>query len=93
MKSLQSNIGLLMLLFCLTSVTAVSAQERNNEQKEPPTYAKLLEDLDANEDGKLEESEMKGPLKNNFSKIDSDEDGYISEDEFKNAPKPKGKRK
>lgn len=94
MKTINSKIGLMMLFFCLTFVSISSAQQRGGEdQKEPPTYAKLLEEMDANEDGKLEESEVKGPLKKDFSKIDTDEDGYISEKEFEDAPKPKGKGK
>ncbi|QDO95704.1 EF-hand domain-containing protein [Formosa sediminum] len=82
-----------MVFFCLAFVSFANAQQRGGEQKEPPTYAKLLEDMDANEDGKLEESEVKGPLKDEFTKIDTNEDGYISEKEFEDAPKPSGKRK
>ncbi|MFB9053146.1 EF-hand domain-containing protein [Formosa undariae] len=91
MKRVQSTFGLAMILFCLTFVNLAQAQG-GNEQKEPPTYAKLLEEMDANEDGKLAESELKGPLKNDFAKIDTDEDGFISEAEFKKAPKPKGRK-
>lgn len=55
----------------------------------PPTFAKLLKDLDANEDGKLSQEEARGPLKDDFAKIDTNEDGYINETEFKSgAPKP-----
>lgn len=53
-----------------------------------PTFAQILSEMDANGDGKLAESEVKGPLKNDFSTIDTDEDGFISESEFENAPKP-----
>jgi len=49
--------------------------------------------MDANEDGKLSEEELKGPLKDNFDKIDTDEDGFITEEEFDKAPKPKGRGK
>ena len=91
MKRVQSLFGLAMILFCLTFVNNAQAQG-DREQKEPPTYAKLLEEMDANEDGKLEESEVKGPLKKDFATIDSDEDGFISEAEFKKAPKPKGRK-
>ncbi|MBP1841621.1 EF-hand domain-containing protein [Formosa algae] len=93
MKTVNSKIGLMMVFFCLAFVSVASAQQRGGgDQKEPPTYAKLLEEMDANEDGKLEESEVKGPLKDEFATIDTDEDGYISEKEFEDAPKPSGKR-
>jgi Ca2+-binding EF-hand superfamily protein len=45
--------------------------------------------MDKNKDGKLSKAEIKGPLKNDFSKVDLNEDGYINEEEFKKAPKPK----
>ncbi len=89
---MNSKIGLMMVFFCLAFVSVSSAQQRGGEQKAPPTYAELVKELDANEDGKLEESELKGPLKDDFAKIDTDEDGYISEEEFDNG-KPSGKRK
>lgn len=66
------------------------AQSKNGQrEKTPPTFAKLIKDMDTNEDGKLSKDEIKGPLKNDFSKVDLDEDGFITEEEFKKAPKPK----
>ncbi|WP_199269609.1 hypothetical protein [Formosa sp. L2A11] len=56
----------------------------------PPTFDKLISEMDANKDGKLEQSEVKGPLVNVFSKIDTDGDGFISKSELENAPKPEG---
>ena len=44
--------------------------------------------MDADEDGKLSKKEVKGPLKNDFSKIDTNEDGYLSKEELEKAPKP-----
>ena len=35
-----------------------------------------------------QQSEVNGPLVNDFSKVDTDSDGFISESEFKNAPRP-----
>ncbi len=92
MKKKNRKTLIAMAIVCFAFVSSVNAQSRDREQKEPPTYAELLEKMDENEDGKLEESELKGPLKEHFSEIDSNEDGYISEKEFENAPKPKGKR-
>ncbi len=62
---------------------------KNENFKKPPSFSQLLEDMDANNDGKLSEQEIKGPLKNDFSTVDKNEDGFITEEEFKNAPKPR----
>ena len=53
-----------------------------------PNVEQLIAQMDANKDGKLSKDEVKGPLKNDFSKIDADDDGYLSEEELENAPKP-----
>ncbi|PNW29063.1 EF-hand domain-containing protein [Formosa algae] len=50
----------------------------------------MMAEMDTNKDGKLAESEVKGPLKNDFSKIDTNADGFITEAEFNEAPKPNG---
>ena len=91
MKSTNTLKAGLLLGMLVTFGTATMNAQSRGDRKEPPTYAKLLEEMDANEDGKLAEDEVKGPLKESFSEIDTDEDGYISEEEFKNAPKPKGR--
>lgn len=86
--------GMLVLVFILGSVVVSTAQSQNKkERKAPPTFAQLLKEMDANEDGKLAEKEIRGPLKENFDTVDADEDGYITEEEFKKAPKPKGRSK
>ncbi|WP_432410842.1 EF-hand domain-containing protein [Rasiella sp. SM2506] len=80
---------------CCMAVAGVSNAQphQNNEQKEPPTYAALLKQMDKNDDGKLSKSELKGPLKNDFSKVDTNEDGFITKKEFEKAPKPKGRER
>lgn len=66
------------------------AQSQNRqERREPPTFAELIEKMDANEDGKLSKDEIKGRLKDHFEKVDADEDGFITEEEFEKAPRPK----
>ncbi|WP_036154467.1 EF-hand domain-containing protein [Maribacter forsetii] len=90
MKRITLKTGLLFAMLVAFGTVAVNAQSRG-ERKEPPTYAKLLEEMDADEDGQLSEDEVKGPLKDNFSEIDTNEDGFISEEEFDEAPKPKGR--
>lgn len=84
-----------ILVFGLTVLVANSSfgQSENRKEKTPPTFSELLKEMDKNEDGKLAKSELKGPLKEDFSKIDTDEDGFISEKEFKKAPKPKRKER
>ncbi|QDO95706.1 hypothetical protein FNB79_10200 [Formosa sediminum] len=54
----------------------------------PPSFNKLLEEMDANADGKLSKDEVKGPLESDFDKIDTDKDGFISKTELENGPKP-----
>ena len=91
MKSI--TLKTIVLVFVLTVCMSNSsfAQSQNRQEKKPPTFSELVKEMDANEDGKLSKKEVKGPLKNDFSKIDSDEDGFISEKEFKAAPKPERK--
>lgn len=74
-------------------ITFSNAQSKEGRQQKPPTFSELLKELDKDADGKLSASEVKGPLKENFSKIDTDEDGFISEAELKKAPKPEGRGK
>lgn len=76
----------------LTSCNLKAQQrDRNSDEREPPTFEKLLKKMDKDEDGKLSKAEVKGPLKNDFDKVDLNEDGYINEEEFKKAPRPKRK--
>lgn len=90
MKRITLKTGLLFALLVAFGTIAVNAQSKG-ERREPPTYAKLLEEMDADEDGQLSKEEVKGPLKDNFSEIDTNEDGFISKEEFDEAPKPKGR--
>jgi len=66
------------------------------ERGQRPSASQIISEMDANSDGKLSESEVKGPIKNDFSKIDTDGDGFLTEEELENAPKPErggGQRK
>lgn len=64
--------------------------ERTGEARERPSLADLISEMDADKDGRLSESEVKGPLKKDFSKIDSDSDGFLVEAELREAPRPEG---
>ncbi len=74
-------------------------EQRNNQRGDQPhrgkrpSFAQLLEKMDANGDARLSKNEVKGPLSNNFSEVDTNADGYITALEFKNAPKPEGKQR
>jgi len=81
-------IGLLTFLGTFT-INAQSDQKQRPKSR--PSVDEIFEQMDANEDGKLAESEVKGPIKNDFDKIDSNEDGFISKKELKNAPQPERK--
>ena len=87
------NTGLALGATFLVATASFGQQRDRQERKEPPTFAELLEKMDANEDGKLSKKEVKGPLKEHFDEVDKDEDGFITEEELKNAPRPKGRRK
>jgi Ca2+-binding EF-hand superfamily protein len=83
-------VAAVSVAFIASVNTACNAQTPpQGERREPPKFSELLEKMDTDEDGKLSESEVKGPLKENFAKVDIDEDGFITQEEFKKAPKPK----
>ncbi|MBU2996254.1 EF-hand domain-containing protein [Cellulophaga baltica] len=87
------NKGIKLGIFAVALLSFSLSSAQNRDQKTPPTFEELIEKMDKNEDGKLSEDEVEGPLKDMFSEIDTDEDGFITEEEFENAPKPKGPRK
>ncbi len=87
------KLSTIALGIALLSSMAALGQSQDRQRRKPPTFEQLLEKMDANEDGKLSEDEVKGPLKDNFAEIDTDENGFITEEEFDNAPKPKGRKR
>lgn len=81
----------LLMAFGITlffSTSSFAQSQNRQERKEPPTFEELVEEMDANEDGKLSKGEINGRLKKDFEKIDADEDGFITAEEFERAPKP-----
>ncbi len=93
MKRNTLKIGITMLAIvliasCKSSETENKKGDSQRQQGGQPSITQLLEQMDANNDGKLSESEVKGPLKNDFSKIDTNDDGYITKEELEKAPKP-----
>ena len=84
-------------VFFLTTIVIISCKQTiksendssNNPPKEGrPSVSELLNEMDANKDGKLSKSEVHGPISNDFSKIDTNNDGFISKEELESAPKP-----
>jgi Ca2+-binding EF-hand superfamily protein len=78
------------MLMCF-GITFLNAQQKEERSQKPPTFSELLKKMDKDDDGKLSASEVKGPLKDDFTKIDADEDGFITEKELEKAPKTKRK--
>ena len=93
MKNVFKTIVLVFGLTLFMSASSFAQSQNTQERKEPPTFAELLEKMDANEDGKLTKEEVKGPLKDDFATVDADEDGFITEEELENAPKPKRRKR
>lgn len=93
MKKIHIKTALVTVAFICFGISFSNAQSKGERPQKPPTFSELVEKMDANEDGKLSEEEIEGPLKNDFAKVDTDEDGFISEEEFEKAPKPKGREK
>ncbi len=83
---------MIVVIFFFFGITISQAQSSRQKPQKPPRFSELLKQMDANEDNKLSKKEIKGSLKNNFSKIDSNEDGFITKKEFQKAPKPKRTR-
>lgn len=73
-----------------TTKQAPSQNERpqqSNGKQGPPSVDEIFK-MDANGDGLLSKSEVKGPLLEQFDTIDSNGDGLLSKTEVQNAPKP-----
>lgn len=92
-----TKIGLLVVGIAI--FTACGSQPNNKKNQgngehpggQMPSATELMSEMDTNKDGKLSESEVKGPLQNDFSKVDTNSDGFLDQDELKNAPKPEGR--
>lgn len=89
MKKNILNFGLVLTLLSVQSCAFAAKQPGSDKpQGGPPSVEEIFKQMDANKDGKLSIDEVKGPLKNDFSKIDTDGDGLITKDELQKAPKP-----
>lgn len=89
------TIGLVIFVSCNSNAQSnnrPSGGEQGGGQGEkkgpPPSADEIFEMMDVDKNGQLELSEVKGPIKNDFTTIDTNEDGYISKEELETAPKP-----
>jgi len=69
------------------SVSERSTQPRGGHDRKGPPSADEVFKMDANGDGMLAKSEIKGRLLKKFDMIDANKDGLISRAEFENAPR------
>ena len=99
MKKTMIFIGVVLLGFtaCKSTKDTVQAEDqvenRSNKERKRGGQGRLspeqmFAEMDANKDSKLDKTEVKGPMAENFSTVDSNSDGFITLEELKNAPKP-----
>ncbi len=69
-------------------------QGGQGQQGAPPSVDELFKMMDTNKDQKLEKSEIRGPLLDDFAKIDTNKDGYLTKQEIEKGtkPRPQGQR-
>lgn len=65
---------------------------QQNSQGGRPEASQIIEQMDANKDGKLSKNEVKGPIAEDFSKIDANQDGFITREELEKISKNGGQR-
>ena len=92
-NNLMKTIGHSTLILLLGTTFSYAQPPHGQEGKKPPTAEQLLKEMDANKDGKLSKSELRGPIKDDFTKIDTNKDGFLSLEELKKAPKPERKER
>ncbi len=77
---------------CKSTNETTNSNARGKGNQGSPNIDQIFETMDVDKDGKLSETEVKGPLKNDFSKIDTNSDGFLSKEEIEKAPKPNRQR-
>ena len=86
------NTKAILLIITANTLFTLTCNAQKSGNQEPPSIDEIFKEMDKDEDGKLSEKEVKGPLKKDFATIDTDEDGFLSKAEVEKAPKPSGKR-
>lgn len=96
MKSkVKSTILALGLVLAATGANAASGESQNHigqHHGQPPSATEIFAKMDVNNDNKLAQSEVKGPLRKHFTQVDSNNDGFITQAELE-ANKPSGNMK
>lgn len=86
----------LLILFAFTILISCKSNQVKKEEQEPngqrPSSAQIISELDSNEDGKLSQSEVKGPIAEDFTNIDSNNDGFLTIEELHKTEKNQGNR-
>lgn len=90
-RSLKTIFYSILMLLLGTFIT-VAQPPQGEKEKKRPSIEELFKQMDANKDGKLSKTEIKGPLKDDFAKIDLNKDGYLTKEEMKKAPKPERRK-
>lgn len=62
--------------------------KRPGGQNGPPTPEAMMERMDADGDGRLAKSEVRGRLAERFAEIDANSDGFLNIAEIENMPRP-----
>ncbi|MGB3545474.1 MAG: EF-hand domain-containing protein [Saprospiraceae bacterium] len=75
-----------------TATDSTATTQTRPERGQRPNLDEIFK-MDANQDGKLAKSEVKGPLQRDFATIDTNNDGFLSRTEVENAPQPQGGRR
>lgn len=89
MKKIILNFSLVLTFLSIQSCAFAEKQpDTEKHQGGPPSVEEIFKQMDANKDGKLSIDEVKGPIKNDFSKIDIDGDSFITKEELQKTPKP-----
>ena len=102
-SKILTSLAVILLIGACTQKTQSTVQSTANKTESrsadrskrggPPSFSKMLEKMDSNQDGQISASEVQGRLKDNFTTIDADGDGYITETEMQNAPRPERRKK
>ena len=90
-NSLKPGVLFVLIAGMVSLGANAQAPGGNKDRQQPPSTEELIKMMDSNKDGKLSKEEVKGPLKDDFSKIDTNKDGFLTKAELDKAPKAESK--
>lgn len=89
MKRTFLKLGVLGLIMVTFSLNRTYGQSDNKSLKQkPPSVEAVFEMMDADNDSKLSLEEVKGPFRDDFTKVDTNSDGFLTKEELEKVPKP-----